>query len=203
MADYTAVYEAANGVVEYLRDMLVPAPISKRELISLASPYEPESNQLTVYLYSLEIDPIVSRSGFMNTGINEAQQNSTALQAGLLITAHSNAPAHLREEDRCRIIGAAIQAVQDMPVLTEQYLTGSLAGSGARIGMTFEKVDHESMMKIWNNSTVSYKMSIAVRLTGVTIDSKRTRKLTRVTEVQIGTAEKERSFITEQGEAEQ
>ena len=50
MADYTAIVEAGNAVVELLRDSLTPEPLGNRELIALCSPHESENNQLTLYL---------------------------------------------------------------------------------------------------------------------------------------------------------
>ena len=50
MADYTALVEAGNALVEMLRDTLTPEPIGNRELIALCSPHESENNQLTLYL---------------------------------------------------------------------------------------------------------------------------------------------------------
>ena len=54
MAEYTALYEAAQAVVELLRQEMTPEPISKPELIGLCAPQEPEDFQLTVHLYHLE-----------------------------------------------------------------------------------------------------------------------------------------------------
>ena len=54
MADYTAIVEAGNAVVDLLRDNLTPEPLGNRELIALCSPHESENNQLTLYLYHIE-----------------------------------------------------------------------------------------------------------------------------------------------------
>ena len=54
MAEYTAIFEAAEAVAELLRREMTPEPISKPELIGLCTPFEPEDFQLTVYLYALE-----------------------------------------------------------------------------------------------------------------------------------------------------
>ena len=189
MAEYTAIYEAANSVIEYLRDTLTPEPISSKELISLCSPYEPENNQLTVYVYNLEEDPAVVNEGFVNNGLNSAQMSPTSLQAGLLITAHSNAPAQMKEADRCRIIGAVVSAIKDMPIIDKKYLTGSLLKSDNQIKMNMEHVTHENMMKIWGNTT-PFKLSVVVNLTGIQIDSGRSKQISRVTEVRIGTEQK-------------
>lgn len=192
MADYTAIYEAGNALVEYLRDTLCPEPVSKREQISLCTPYEPENNQLTVYMYSIEEDPAVISEGFVARSYDRETMSPTELQAGFLVTAHSNAPANLREADRYRIIGAAIQAVKDMPVLSRKYLSGSIAGKDTALRLNMDRVSNENMLKIWNNTSVPYKSSIVVRMNGIVIDSKRTRDVSRVTEIQIGVDQKER-----------
>ena len=69
MADYTALVEAGEALVELLRDNLTPEPISKRELISLCSPHESENNQLTVFLYHVEEDPHNNQAGFTSYSI--------------------------------------------------------------------------------------------------------------------------------------
>ena len=191
MAEYTAIYEAANAVVEYLRDVLTPEPISKKEQISLCSPYEPENNQLTVYIYNIGEDPALTRSGFEGNAPDSQTMSPTALQAGLLVTAHSNAPAQVREADRCRIMGAAIKAIKDMPVIEKKYLSGSLRKSDDSIMMNMEHMNHENLMKIWNNNSIPMKLSVAVSLSGISIDSGRSRKISRVTEIIIGTDQKE------------
>ena len=191
MAEYTAIYEAANAVVEYLRDVLTPEPISKKEQIALCSPYEPENNQLTVYIYNIGEDPAATAGqSFVGNAFDAVTMSPTALQAGLLITAHSNAPAHLREADRCRIIGAAIKAIKDMPVIEKKYLSGSLQKTDDSIMMNMEHLSHENLMKIWNNNSIPMKLSIAVSLTGISIDSGRSKKISRVTEVIIGSEQK-------------
>lgn len=191
MADYSAIYEAGNALVEYLRDVMTPEPVSKREQISLCTPYEPENNQLTVYMYSIEEDPAVMSEGYVSRGYDTEVMSPMKLQAGFLLTAHSNAPANLREADRYRVIGAAIQAIKDMPVLDRKYFTGSLSGKGNEIRLNMDRVSHENLLKIWNNSSIPYKSSIVVRMNGITIDSKRSRQTSRVTEVQIGLDQKE------------
>ena len=63
MADYTALVEAGNALVEMLRENLTPEPIGNRELIALCSPHESENNQLTLYLYQVEEDTQGAKRG--------------------------------------------------------------------------------------------------------------------------------------------
>ena len=48
----------------------------------------------------------------------------------------------------------------------------------------------DQMIKIWNNTTKPYKLSIVCKLEGILIDSKRTRRVARVGDVAISLDEK-------------
>lgn len=192
MADYTALYEAGNALVELLRDNLTPEPISKRELISLGSPLQNENSQMTVYLFHIEEDIQSGNRGFAPYTRNTERMSPTALSAVFLITAHSKAPVVMREADQYRMIGAAIQTLKDSPILPRKYLGGSLAESNAELRLMLERPNFDQMLKIWNSTSAPYKLSIVVRVTGINIDSKRTRTIRRVTDVQIGTDQKPR-----------
>ena len=192
MADYTALVEAGNALVELLRDNLTPEPIGNRELIALCSPHESENNQLTLYLYQVEEDTQGVPSGYYQVSQNVQRIRPARFNLRFLVTAHSKAPAQLKEADQYRIIGAAIQVLKDHPVLDAQYLSGSLAQENARVSVVLEKTPLDQLLKIWNNTSNTYKLSFTVLLTGVEIDSKRERTVSRVTDVTIQTGQMER-----------
>ncbi len=187
MADYTAIVEAGSALVDLLRDNLTPEPLGNRELIALCSPHESENNQLTLYLYDIEEESQNITSGYYQVDKNTQRRRPAQFILRYLVTAHSKAPAQLREADQHRILGAAIQTLRDHPVIPQQYLGGSLAEEQAQIHLAMEKVPFEQMLKIWNNTSKEYKASFVLMVTGVTIASKRSRHVTRVTEVEINT----------------
>ena len=186
MADYTAIYEAGNALVELLREELTPEPISKGELISLCSPHESENNQVTVYLFHIEEDAQSGMSGYYTFSRDVEKMRPTLLTASFLITAHSKAPTQMREADQYRMMGAAIQAVKDMPVLDKRFLSGSLAQTQVELHLSVERPNFDQLIKIWNNNSNAYKLSIVVKVSGIAIDSRRTRRIHRVTDVEIG-----------------
>lgn len=190
MADYTALYEAGSALVELLRDNLTPEPISKGELISLCSPHESENNQLTVYLYHLEEDGQSGMTGYYPASRDTERMRPTALTASFLITAHSKAPVQMRQADQYRMMGAVIQTVKDMPILEKRYLSGSLAEAQAELHLTVERPNFDQLIKIWNNNSNAYKLSVVVKMSGISIDSKRTRRIRRVASVDIGVDQK-------------
>ena len=192
MADYTALVEAGTALVEMLRDNLTPEPIGNRELIALCSPHESENNQLTLYLYQVEEDTQGAQSGYYQVSREVERLRPTKYNLRFLVTAHSKAPAQLKEADQYRMVGAALQVLRDHPVIDQEYLSGSLAEQNAQVRVVLEKTTQDQLLKIWNNTSSAYKLSFVVLLTGVEIDSKKERRLTRVTDVSITTEQKPR-----------
>ena len=190
MADYTALVEAGNALVELLRDNLTPEPIGNRELIALCSPHESENNQLTLYLYQVEEDTQGVQSGYYQVSQNVERLRPTRYNLRFLVTAHSKAPAQLKEADQYRMVGAALQVLKDHPVIDAQYLNGSLAEQNAIIRVVLEKTQQDQLLKIWNNTSTAYKLSFVVLLTGVEIDSRKERRFSRITDVAIETKQK-------------
>ena len=191
MADYTALVEAGEALAELLRRELTPEPINDRELISLACPFEAENNQLTLYLFQIDEDLQNGFTGYQQETLNMQRMQAAQFQLSYLITAHSKAPVHMKEMDQQRVMGKVVQVIKDHPTIPPEYLGGSMAGSGLALTLNLERPNFEQMMKIWNNTSVPYKLSVVCKIGGVTIDSKRTRYTPRVTDVTIDTAVKD------------
>ena len=190
MADYTALTEAGTALVELLRENLTPEPLGNRELINLCSPHESENNQLTLYLYHIEEDSQNMSSGYFSVDSATERMQPARFILHFLMTPHSKAPAQMKEADQYRIMGAALQTLRDNPVIPQKHLTGSLAAENAQLHISLDRMSMEQLLKIWNNTSKDYKLSTVVTVTGVTVDSKRTRRTPRVTEVIIGADQK-------------
>lgn len=187
MADYTALMEAGSALVEMLRDNLTPEPLSDREQISLCSPHESENNQLTLYLYHIEEESPNMNSGYYQEDRDTQRIRPARYTLHYLVTAHSKAPAQMKEAEQHRILGAVLQVVRDNPVIPVQYLTGSQAEEKAEMHLQVERTPLEQLLKIWNNTSKDYKLSFVLSVTGVTIRSRRERRVARVTDIAIDT----------------
>jgi hypothetical protein len=190
MADYTALTEAGTALIELLRDYLTPEPLGNRELINLCSPHESDNNQLTLYLYHIEEDAQNLNAGYYSVDGETQRVRPAQYILRFLMTPHSKAPMQLREADRYRIMGAAVQTLRDHPIIPQKYLSGSLAAENAQLHILLERTNMEQLLKIWNNTSKDYKLSMVVSVNGISIDSRRERSVKRVTEVVIGTKEK-------------
>jgi hypothetical protein len=182
MADYTGIVEAGEALVELLREELTPEPIGSRELISLCSPHESDNNQLTVYLYWLEEDPNESRSGYYQHSRDIQKPHPARINLSYLITAHSKAPAQIKQADQYRMIGAVIQAVKDNSILDRKYYNGSILETEEELRISVERLDFDQLIKIWNNTSSPYQLSVSVKVEGLEISSKRERPIRRVGE---------------------
>ena len=191
MADYTALTEAGTALVELLRENLTPEPLGNRELISLCSPHESENNQLTLFLYHIEEEAQGITSGYYSVDSETERIRPAQYILHFLMTPHSKAPTQMKEADCYRIMGAALQTIRDNPVIPQKHLSGSLAAENAKLHVMVDRTGMEQLLKIWNNTSKDYKLSVVLTITGVTIDSGRTRRVPRVKEVIIGTNEKE------------
>ena len=191
MADYTALVEAGNALVELLRDNLTPEPVDNRETIALCSPHESENNQLTLYLYHIDEESRHMTAGYYQADRDTQRAMPAQYSLQYLVTAHSKAPVQMREADQSRIIGAVLQTIRDNPVVPQRYLGGSLAEERAELHITVEKMPLEQMLKIWNNTSKEYKLSVVIMVTGVAIQSKRQRKVARVTEFTVDSNQKD------------
>ena len=186
MADYTALVEAGEALRDLLRRELTPEPINDQELISLGCPFEAENNQVTIYLFQIDEDLQNGFVGYQQETMNIQRMQPAQFQLSFLITAHSKAPVQMKQADQQRVMGKIVQIIKDYPVIPTEYLGGSMAGSGLNLSLNLERPNFEQMMKIWNSTSVPYKLSVVCKVSGVAIDSKRTRRVSRVTDVTIG-----------------
>ena len=193
MAEYTAIFEAAEAVAELLRREMTPEPISKPELIGLCTPFEPEDFQLTVYLYALEEETHRRQSpyAFQTEGRDAQRMPPLALNLHLALTARSKAPVQTRAADEYRILGRAMQVVRDHPDLAP-YCGGSLAASGqpVRLSLENDRERQEALQRAWSGSNKPYKLSFSCRVETVLLDSERVRSVARVRHIRIETEEK-------------
>jgi len=188
MTDYTAIVEAGEALQALLREGICPEPVNNPEMVALCSPHEnEENNQLTVFLFNIESDSANTQSGYYQATRDTQRIHPNYYALYYLITAHSKAPAHLREADRSRIIGAVMQTLVDYPVIPARLLKGSLAGEGVTLHVSMQRTTLDEMMKIWNNNSTTYKVSIVVKVESVPIMPRRERRIARVGEIMLDT----------------
>lgn len=116
----------------------------------------------------------------------------TSFNLYYLMTAYSTAELKSKALDEHKILGRAIQVLNDNAILKGDALYGSLSGAEEEIKIQIKNLNYDEMMRIWNFHDVPYSLSIAYRVGPVLIDSTRIKKVKRVVESRIEIREKDR-----------
>ncbi|MCH5199986.1 MAG: DUF4255 domain-containing protein [Oscillospiraceae bacterium] len=178
MADYTAIYEAGESVVNYLKSVMTPEPIAKKEHIGLCEPQSPGDFQLTVWIYNIQqVRDTGTGTGFHLDPDDPSIERFAPMELTLnmLVSSHSKATAMQKYTDEYRVIGRAMQALRDIPTLPSEFLSGTLAESKDPITLAVLKLGSEEMSRIWNNSEKTVCPSFGIEVSKIFIRSERTR----------------------------
>jgi hypothetical protein len=185
LGNYLALADVGNSIVKLLRENMVPEPVSKPEFIGLCSPAEKSDFQLTLHLYSIVENGEFRPVSMVNAGENKLRFPPMSLTLFYLLTAHSSADVKSRANDEQRILGRAIQVLNDNRVLDGSKLIGTLADNNEALEVVFERTTHEEMLKLWSFPSVPYKLSVIYKVSPVFIESTKVREVKRVIDAEI------------------
>lgn len=184
MAGYFIISEVGNAIVSMLREGLVPGIIENAESIGLCEPDAKGDISLGIYLYEVRenLEVAEQKSRMKESGVKEQRYPSTFLTLYYMITAYSDGDVRFRSVQEQRILGKTVQILGDHPVIGRELLgEGQDSAYPIRISMT--RIDNDEKVKMWNVPDLPYKLSLYYKVYPVEIESERTRKVSRVTDV--------------------
>lgn len=158
----------------------------------MCSPAEKGDFQLTLYLYNIEESGEYRRNDMIKLNDGNLMYPPTSFNLYYLMTAYSTAELKSKALDEHKILGRAIQVLNDNAILKGEALHGSLGNDEEEIKIQVKNLTYDEMMRIWNFHDVPYSLSIAYRVGPILIDSKRIKKVKRVVESRIEINEKNR-----------
>lgn len=188
---HTAIAETGSAIVELLRKHMVPEVVLNADHIGLCSPAEKGDLVLGVCLYDIRrCEEIMSHAMVM---IDPAKQKypSEFLNLYYMLTAYSNGDLKYRAEEEARILGKAMQVLNDYGVL-EQMPQGVGLPDGETIPTAeFLNLTMEDKIRIWNVPNTAYKPSVFYKVGPIEIESERTRSVQRVVDLTFAVEESE------------
>lgn len=177
---YTAIYDVSKALTEILRESVVPELISKPEEVGLCSPANHGDFLTGIYLYSIEQSESFRLSGKQNEGLYTQKRPPMVLDLFYMITPYFKADVKFLAEQEQLLFGKAVQAVNDHPRI--------LIDSPEPVELELIYPTADDKQKIWN-SDEHYRTSVFAKAKAVVIESLRTEKVSRVTDIRI-TADK-------------
>lgn len=191
MGSYTVIADAGASLLKLLREGMAPDPVSRPELIGMASPADKGDLMISVYICSVSENNEARRTDMLIEG-DMLRYPPRAIDLECLITAHSNADILTRTLDEHRLLGKVAQILHDNSVLRGPMLEGALADSDAGLKIVPVQYGTEDLTRLWQFGDVPYKLSLVYKLGPVMLDSNRVKPATRVVERKITLRDKDR-----------
>ncbi|MCR2802433.1 DUF4255 domain-containing protein [Paenibacillus soyae] len=189
MGNYTIIADAGASLLKLLREQMTPDPVTRPELIGMASPADKGDLLISLYVCSVRENNEARRTDMKLEG-DVLRYPPRAIDLECLITAHSNADILTRTLDEHRLLGKAAQILYDNSIVRGPYLEGSLAESG-ELRVAPLNYGMEDMMRLWQFGDAPYKLSLAYRIGPLLLESSRVKPASRVVERRITLREKE------------
>ena len=183
MGKYTIIADTGNCLVERLRGALVPDLIQNAGEIGLRSPEDRGDTVLGLFLYDIRPSEEVYQKRAVVTNDRIAKP-PVFLSLSYMITAYSQGDIQYRLPQDERILGRVIQYFHDNPIIPLEEVDARRM-SGTELHIQMLKLDEDEKSRIWSFPNVGNRLSLFYRVSPVAIDSEISRKVTRVTDLDI------------------
>lgn len=192
MADYAAIADTGETLVELLRDRM--GGLIDPDEVALASPENVGGGndwRLTLYLYRVsenghlpEADP-----GTREPDPTVASGSPLVLDLHYLLTAHpsnSGSDGTAKTKEQHSVLGRAMQVLGDNAIVRGSDLKGSLAG-GEDLHLAIEPEPTDAVVNMWSTfPDEPFRPSVSYLVTPVVIESTREEPTGRVVEREVG-----------------
>ncbi len=189
MGKYTAIADVGQALVRLLQESLCPEPLQNPESIALYSPAERGDTVLGLYLYDVQESEEIRAVRARPLGNDQMQAPPLYLSLYYMLSVFSGADLKFRSPDEHRILGRAMQALADNPVMDARTVLQDPGNLEPQMSIQLQKLSMEEKMRIWAFPNTPYRLSICYRVAPVEVESTRIRRVQRVVDVQIGAKE--------------
>lgn len=185
MADYTAIADTSETIIELLRKNLVPEPIKNPQDIGLCRPDDRGNYVLGLQLYHIEENQEVKNQNKEYLDQEHYINPPTSLNLYYMLFVKSQAELSRKAIDEQRILGKAIQVLDDNSRIEAEDLKGSLMESNAVIDVQNLVMPFADAASIYNMFDRTFILSAFYKVSPVFIDMEKVRTVKRVTSAQI------------------
>lgn len=184
MADYTKIANTGSGIVELLKEALVPELLNSPEQIGLCSPEDHGDFAVGVWLYDLKEDTDLQLHDMVDMGQKSQRYPSVYLVLRYMITLYLQSDLKYRAIQEHQMMGRIIQTLRDQAVLDAQTLKPAENAGGMNIRIQMQNLSLEEKMRIWTFPNTPYKTSLFYTASPIEIKSARKKEVRRVRDIQ-------------------
>lgn len=176
MAKYTIISDVGKGILELLRDKLVPDVIDKTESIGICEPKERGGYIVGIHPYDIKEDTSGTAKEPKNLPDGGVQDPPAMMELYYAISVSSKAEIESKALDEARIMGKIIQIMKDNSTIPNIYLPSNAGMPLENVSITMLPLNMEEKVKIWTMFGESYKLSVFYVVGPVAIDSENIKK---------------------------
>ena len=171
MAKYTIIADIGKGLINMLRDRLVPEPIDKSESIGICEPKERGGYIVGVHPYDIKEDTSGQHQEKVVLPDGSVQDPPAKIELYYMISVCSKAELDTKAVDEARIIGKIIQIFKDNPTIPARYMPSSTNEPMENVPISPLPLNMEEKVKVWTMFGESYKLSVFYVVGPIAIDS--------------------------------
>lgn len=177
MAKYTIISDIGKGILELLRDKLVPEPVDSAEKIGICDPKERGGYIVGIHPYDIREDLSGAAKDGAKVLPDGSQQDPPAMiELYYVISVSSKAEAESKALDEAKIIGKIIQVIKDNPVIPPRYMPSNMGMPVENVPISMLPLNMEEKVKVWTMFGESYKLSVFYVVGPIALDSENIHK---------------------------
>lgn len=171
MGSYTAISDTSRSIIELLKGVMVPEPIKNPEAIGLCSPADKGGFSLSLYLYSIQENTEALSQEKIRVDRNHYKDPPLSYYLYYVIFSRSEAELATRIADEQRILGRAIQQLNNYRRIPSKYLVGTLKENDEQVDIQSINLQSDEKSRIWSLFQQPYCTSFYYKAGPVFIES--------------------------------
>ncbi|MBR2578627.1 MAG: DUF4255 domain-containing protein [Clostridia bacterium] len=176
MAKYTIISDIGKGILELLRDKLVPEPVDSAEKIGICDPKERGEYIVGIHPYDIREDLSGAAKDAKVLPDGSQQDPPAMIELYYVISVSSKAEAESKALDEAKIIGKIIQVIKDNPVIPPRYMPSNIGLPVENVPISMLPLNMEEKVKVWTMFGESYKLSVFYVVGPIALDSENIHK---------------------------
>ena len=185
MGNFSIIADVSETLLRSLREYLCPEPVQMPESIKLASPTDKNADfQLGLFLYDLREMSEYRASAPIRGTDDRRRIPPKPLTLHYMLFLNSKAQIAASAEVEQRILGRALQALSDNPIVDVSGLRPDTAGEEEAAAVTFLSLSFEDKTKIWTALSLPYQVAVYFSVSPVLLESQKEEPIVRVTRAQ-------------------
>ena len=176
MAKYTIISDIGKGILDLLRDKLVPEPVDSAEKIGICEPKERGGYIVGIHPYDIREDLSGTAKDAKTLPDGSQQDPPAMIELYYVISVSSKAEVESKALDEAKIIGKIIQVIKDNPVIPARYMPNNIGMPVENVPISMLPLNMEEKVKVWTMFGESYKLSVFYVVGPIALDSENIHK---------------------------